>query len=157
MQYNKDHCWSQEKLEELLADSQDQITRYYRGEAKVHVNLEQLIANVGAALVECQLNMGKYSPLDEFFGGLSWEVILLIEKKEKWNYELLAWEHYHKWLSTFKAHTHRPILRGIIAESAVESADSIPESVDSTTDFTIVGRLSISNMFNIFTPTQLAD
>ena len=39
----------------------------------------------------------------------------------------------------------------------VELADSIPESADSTTDFTIVGRLSISNMFNISTPTQLAD
>ena len=52
-----------------------------------------------------------------------------------------------------KAHTHRPIFRGIIAESAVESADSIPELAD----FTIVGRLSISNMFNIFTATQSAD
>ena len=59
--------------------------------------------------------------------------------------------------SRLKAHTHRPIFRGIIAESAVESADSIPESADSTTDFTIVGRLSISNMFNISTPTQSAD
>ena len=38
-----------------------------------------------------------------------------------------------------------PILRGFVAESA----DSIPESADSTTDFTIVGLLSISNMFNI--------
>ena len=56
-----------------------------------------------------------------------------------------------------KARTHRPILRGFVAESAVESADSIPESADSTTDFTIVGRFSISNIFNISTPTQLAD
>ena len=56
-----------------------------------------------------------------------------------------------------KAHTHRPISRGIIAESAVESADSISESADSTTDFTILGRLSISNMFIISTPTQSTD
>ena len=48
-----------------------------------------------------------------------------------------------------KARTHRPILKRFAAESAVESADSIPESADSTTDFTIAGRLSISNMFNI--------
>ena len=58
---------------------------------------------------------------------------------------------------TFKARTHRPILMGFVAESGVESADSIPESADSTTDFTIVGRLSISNMFNISTPTKSAD
>ena len=56
-----------------------------------------------------------------------------------------------------EARTHRLILRGFVADSAVESADSIPESADSTTDFTIVGRLSISNMFNISTPTQSAD
>ena len=53
---------------------------------------------------------------------------------------------------TLKARTHRPILRGFEAESAVGSADSIPESADFTTDFTIVGRLSISNMFNILKP-----
>ena len=59
-----------------------------------------------------------------------------------------------------KPHTHRPILRGFIADSAVESADSIPESADSTTDFTnftIVGRLSISNMFVILNPLESAD
>ena len=60
-------------------------------------------------------------------------------------------------LDIVKAHAHRPIFKGIIAKSAVESADSILESADSTTDFTIVGRLSISNMFNISTPTQSAD
>ena len=48
-----------------------------------------------------------------------------------------------------KAHTHRPILNGFAVESAVESADSIPESADSTTDFTVVGRLSLSNMFDM--------
>ena len=46
---------------------------------------------------------------------------------------------------------------GFEAESVVESADSIPESADSTTDFTIVGRLSISNMFNILKPLESAD
>ena len=63
----------------------------------------------------------------------------------------------HSTIKTLKAHIHRPIFRGIVAESAVESANSIPESADSTTDFTIVGRLSISNMFNISTQTQTAD
>ena len=44
-------------------------------------------------------------------------------------------------LDIVKAHAHRPIFKGIIAKSAVESADSILESADSTTDFTIVGQL----------------
>ena len=55
------------------------------------------------------------------------------------------------------ARTRRPILRGFEAESAVESSDSIPELADSTTDFTIVGRLSISNMFNILKPLESAN
>ena len=38
-----------------------------------------------------------------------------------------------------KAHTHRPICRGLAAELAVVPADSIPESADHTTDFIIVG------------------
>ena len=37
-----------------------------------------------------------------------------------------------------KALTHRPILRGLAAESAVESADSIPESTDSKSRYTIM-------------------
>ena len=44
--------------------------------------------------------------------------------------------------------------RGFAAESVVESADSIPESADSTTDFVIVGRLPVLNMFNISTPIK---
>ena len=56
-----------------------------------------------------------------------------------------------------KARTHRPIFRGFAAESAVESADSGIESADSTTDSVIVGRLSISNMFNILNPLESAD
>ena len=59
--------------------------------------------------------------------------------------------------TNLKARTHRPILRGFEVESAVESADTIPESADSTTDFTIVGRLSISNMFNILNPLESTD
>ena len=57
---------------------------------------------------------------------------------------------------SIKDHTHRLILRGFSAESAVEWADSILESADSTIDFTIVGRLSISNMFNILDPLESA-
>ena len=53
--------------------------------------------------------------------------------------------------------THRPIFRGFAAESAVELADSIPELADSTTDFVIVHRLSIFNMFDIQNPLESAD
>ena len=48
--------------------------------------------------------------------------------------------------------THRPILRGFEAQLVVALADSIQESADSTTALTIVGQLSISNMFNILNP-----
>ena len=34
------------------------------------------------------------------------------------------------WTIVVRAHTHRPIFRGFLAESAVESADSIPDSAD---------------------------
>ena len=56
-----------------------------------------------------------------------------------------------------KARTHRPIFSGFAAESAVESADSIPELADSTTDSVRVGRLSMFNMFNIRNPLESAD
>ena len=58
---------------------------------------------------------------------------------------------------TLKAHTHRPIFRGFLAELAVESADSIPESADYTTDSEIVGRLPLSNVSNIYNPLELTD
>ena len=58
---------------------------------------------------------------------------------------------------TVKARTHRPIFRGLAAESTVKSANSIPQSTDSTTHFVIVGRLPVLNMFNISTPIQSAD
>ena len=62
------------------------------------------------------------------------------------------------WTSSgVKARTHRLILRGFEAESVVELANSIQESADSTTDFTKVGRLSISNMFNILKRWKSAD
>ena len=47
-----------------------------------------------------------------------------------------------------KARTHRPIFRGFAAELAEESADSIPESADSTTDFVVVGRLPVLRIDN---------
>ena len=60
-----------------------------------------------------------------------------------------------------KARTHRPILRGFAAESATESAtesaDYTPELADYTTNSVIVGRLSVSNMFNILNPLESAD
>ena len=58
---------------------------------------------------------------------------------------------------SFKAHTHRPIFRGFVAESVVESADSITESADYNIDSIIVGRLPLSNMFNILIPLELAN
>ena len=45
-------------------------------------------------------------------------------------------------LNTLKARTHRLICRGF-------AADSIPELADSTTDFTNVSRLFLSNMFDM--------
>ena len=56
-----------------------------------------------------------------------------------------------------EARTHRPTLKGFAAESVVESANSVPKSADSITDFTIVGRLYISNMFNILNLMESAD
>ena len=52
---------------------------------------------------------------------------------------------------------HWPIFRRFSAESAVESADFIPESADYTTDSVIVDRLPVSNMFNILNPLVSAD
>ena len=46
---------------------------------------------------------------------------------------------------SLKAHTHTPTFAG----SLLESANSSPESADSTTDFMTVGRLPVLNMFNI--------
>ena len=60
-------------------------------------------------------------------------------------------------MDTIKLNTHRPIFRGLAAESVVESADSIPESADYIANSVIVGRLSLSNMFNILNPLESAD
>ena len=46
---------------------------------------------------------------------------------------------------------------GFAAESEVESANSIPESTDYTTDSVTVGRLPLSNMFNMLNPLESAD
>ena len=56
-----------------------------------------------------------------------------------------------------KARTHKPTFAVSVLESVLESAESSPESVDSTTDFVIVGRLPVLNMFNISTPIQTAN
>ena len=45
----------------------------------------------------------------------------------------------------------------ILFLSVVELADSTAELADSSTDSVIVGRLSLSNMFNILRPLELAD
>ena len=58
---------------------------------------------------------------------------------------------------TVKARTNRLIFRGLAAESAVESAYSIPESANSTSDSVIFGQLSVLNMFNILNPLESAD
>ena len=58
---------------------------------------------------------------------------------------------------TVKAHTHRPIFRGFVAESVVELADPIPESADYTTNSVIVSRLPLSNMFNVLNSLESAD
>ena len=59
--------------------------------------------------------------------------------------------------NTLKACTHRPIFRGLAAESAVsKSADSIPDWANSTTDSVIVGRLFLLNILNILNPLESA-
>ena len=60
-------------------------------------------------------------------------------------------------MQSFKASTHRPIFRGFAAESVVESASSIPESADCTNDSVIVGRLPLSNMFDILNLLESAN
>ena len=56
-----------------------------------------------------------------------------------------------------KAHTHKPIFGGFLAESVVESAVSAVESADSSIDSVKVDQLSPSNMFNILRPLESAD
>ena len=56
-----------------------------------------------------------------------------------------------------KARTHRPIFTVSSEELTVESADSTAESVNSTSDSVIVGRLALSNMFNILSPLESAN
>ena len=58
---------------------------------------------------------------------------------------------------SLKVCTHRPIFTGSSEESAVESANSTAEWADSTTDSVIVGRLALSNMFNILSPLESTD
>ena len=58
---------------------------------------------------------------------------------------------------TLQAHTCTQTFAGLALESALELADSSPDLANSTNNFVIVGRLPISNMFNISTPIQSAD
>ena len=51
--------------------------------------------------------------------------------------------------NTLKARTHTAILARLGPESVVKLADSSTESADSATDSVIVGRLPLSNMFNL--------
>ena len=60
-------------------------------------------------------------------------------------------------MAGLKARTPRPILREFAAEPVTESADYTPESADYTTDSVIVGRLSLSNKFDLLNPLELAD
>ena len=60
-------------------------------------------------------------------------------------------------MMALKARTHTPILGGLALELALELADYNAESSDSTTGFTVVGRLSISNMFNILNQLESAN
>ena len=57
-----------------------------------------------------------------------------------------------------KARTNTPILARSGQESVVESANSISETANliSTSDSVIIGRLSESNMFDIFNPLESA-
>ena len=56
-----------------------------------------------------------------------------------------------------KTHTHTPICRGLVLESAIKSADSNAKLADSSTNFVIVGRPPILNIFNILLSIQLAN
>ena len=58
---------------------------------------------------------------------------------------------------TLQACTCTPTFAGLALESALELADSSPDLANSSNEFVIVGRLPISNMFNISTPIQSAD
>ena len=60
-------------------------------------------------------------------------------------------------MMALKARTHTPTLGGSALELALELADYNAESSNSTTGFTIVGPLSISNMFNILNQLESAD
>ena len=66
-------------------------------------------------------------------------------------------EHIARCPDGSKARTPTPTLGGSVLESTLESADYNTDSADSTIDFTIVGRLSMSYMFNILNPLESAD
>ena len=50
-----------------------------------------------------------------------------------------------------------PIFRGSSLESVLELADSIAKSANSSTNFVVLGQLSILNMLNVYLLIQSAD
>ena len=60
-------------------------------------------------------------------------------------------------VGSVKAHTHTHIFGGSVVKSATESANFMAESTDFTTDFVIVGQLSVLNMFDNLKPRESAD
>ena len=72
-------------------------------------------------------------------------------------YHLADLSRYLSDVTQIKARTHTLTLGGSAFKSVVESANYKAESADSTTDFAIISRLFISNMFNILNPLELAD
>ena len=59
--------------------------------------------------------------------------------------------------STLKAHTHTPIFGGCVVKSAIQSANSIANSANSTINFVIVCRMSVLNMFTFLKRPESAD
>ena len=58
---------------------------------------------------------------------------------------------------SIKASTYTLFVARSGLESSVESADSITEFADATTDSVMIGWLSILNLFNILNPPESAD
>ena len=56
-----------------------------------------------------------------------------------------------------KAHTHTLVLVRLGLQAAMESADSMTETADSTTNSVIVNQLPLLNMFDILSLLETAD
>ena len=64
---------------------------------------------------------------------------------------------YHCFNGPRTLKTYTPILARLGPESVVKSVDSSTEAADSATDSVIVGRLSVSNIFNILNALESAN